>query len=174
MRSIRLLLVPLLFVGCTEKNPAAPDVDVSPLFAAADVGTVEEVAYDDFTGYLSCVGEEVHFTGGIWYRFHWVVNAAREIWTAQYRVLSDYRGVGLTSGDVWLLKPSMLHGIVQTTTVVFPLGEPFQVYRITNARFDFVNQTTGETLSWPFKMLVARDASGEVKADFTLAPCTVK
>jgi hypothetical protein len=174
MRWIRLLLVPLLFAACTDTNPAAPDMDVSPMFAAADVGSVEDVEYDDFTGYLPCVGEEVRFTGDIWWRFHWVVNAAREVWTAEYAPLPGYRGVGLTTGDVWLLKPSLLHGIIQTSTEVFPLGEPFRVFRITNARFDFVNQTTGEALAWPFKMLVARNASGEVKAEFTLEPCRVK
>jgi hypothetical protein len=69
----------------------------------------------------------------------------------------------------------MLHGAALYSEVfVAPLGEPFQVYKVTNARYDFVNQTTGEMLSWPVKIHISRNAAGEVKVDFFLLPCRVK
>lgn len=174
MRRLYPLLFPLLLGACTEVATVAPEVEVAPRMAAADVGWVEGEVFDDWVGYAPCVGEDLHVSGTVWYRLHAVLNATREVWTAQYGPRADYQAVGLTSGDVWALKPSMLKGIVQTSVQVGALGEPFQVVKITDARFDFVNQTTGATLSWPYKMLVARNAAGEVKAEFSVNPCMVR
>jgi len=63
MRLSRLLLVPLLFAGCTDANPVAPDMEVSPLFAAADVGWIEGEAYDDYAYPVPCLDEDLRFTG---------------------------------------------------------------------------------------------------------------
>jgi hypothetical protein len=174
MRWIRLLLVPLLFASCTEANPAAPDIEVSPLFAAAEVGWTEGVGFEEYTYPVPCLGEDLHFAGSFWYRYHSVVNDKREIWLAQYGMLPDYHGVGLTTGHLWLAKPSTVQGISRTDLTVGTPGEPFQVSRLTLALFDFVNQTTGETLSWPMRIHLSRNAAGEVKVNLWVEPCRVK
>lgn len=170
MRSIRLLLVPLLLAGCTDSNPATPDVEVSPLFAAAHVGWTEGVAYDDYTVFCPCVGEEMRFTGSFWYRIHGVVNEERENWTALYGSLPDYHAVGLTTGHIWVPKPPLR----QTEILVAPPGKPLQVYQTTAVPFSLVNRTTGETLSWPIRVHWVRNAAGEVKVDFRVEPCRVR
>ncbi len=173
MRSMRFLLVPLLLATCTDGNPAAPDMDLSPQFAAADVGWFEAVFDDEFVEYAPCLGEDLHGTGTFWYQLHTVVHGQREMFNAKYSMLA-FELVGVTTGHTWLPRPSMLHGAVFSEVFVAPLGEPFQVYKVTNARYDFVNQTTGETLSWPVKIHTSRNAAGEVKVDFFLLPCRVK
>ena len=174
MRSMRFLLVPLLLATCTDGNPAAPDMDLSPQFAAADVGWFESTFLDHTDGvYASCVGETLAGGGTFWYQLHTVVAGKREMFNAKYSML-DYEMVGMTTGHTWLPRPSMLHGVVYSEVFVAPLGEPFQVYKVTNARYDFVNQTTGEMLSWPVKIHISRNAAGEVKVDFFLLPCRVK
>ncbi len=149
-------------------------MDVSPQFAAADVGWTEGVVYDDYTYPVPCVGEDMRTTGSSWYRYHTVVNGTREIWTAKYGALPDWQMVGVTTGQIWLPKPSMLHGVAQTEVLVVPLGEPFQVSKLTLAQYHFVNQATGEVLSWPLRIHVSRNAAGEVKVAFAMEPCTVK
>jgi len=170
MRLFRLLLVPLLFAGCTDTDPAAPDVEVSPLFAAADVGWMEGTGYDDYTYPVPCVGEDLRFTGQYWYRYHFVVNDKREIMTVRYGADPDYQVTGVTSGQIWLQKSPLK----QTEVMVTPLGEPFQVYQSTLTPYDLVNQTTGETLSFPLRVHVVRNAAGEVKVEFAVEPCRVK
>ena len=169
MRSIRLLLVPLLFAACTETNPAAPDMEISPLFAAADVGWTEGVGFDDYTYPVPCVGEELRFTGHYWYRYHFVVNGTREIMTVLYGSGPDYRVAGVTTGQIWLPKPPL----AQREVMVTPLGEPFQVYQTTVTPYRLVNQTTGQTLSFPLRVHAVRNAAGEVKVDFAVEPCRV-
>jgi hypothetical protein len=169
MRSIRLLLVPLLFAACTDTNPAAPDMDVSPSFAAADVGWIEGTAYDDYTAPVPCLGEDLLFTGYYWYRYHFVVNDKREIMTVLYGQEPDYRAAGMTTGQIWLPKPTL----AQREVMVTPLGEPFQVYQTTATPYRLVNQTTGETLSFPLRVHVVRNAAGEVKVAFAVELCRV-
>lgn len=172
MRYLRFVLLPLLFVGCMDANPAAPDADVSPQLAAADAGWFEGTFSDEFTDYVPCVGEDVLFHEEGWSRYHIVVNGNRENWNVQLGMLPGYYAMGQTSGDLWLPKPSMLNGIAVTWVFSGRLGEPtIQVEKYTNARFDFVNQTTGAKLSWPLKWHVSRNAAGEVKVYFTVAPC---
>ena len=173
MRSLRFLMVPLLLAACTDGNPAAPDVDVSPQFAAADVGWTEGVFPDETDVWVSCLGEQLRGTGTFWYQLHTVANGNREHFNAKYSMLG-YEMVGMTTGHTWLPTPSMLHGLVYSEVFVAPLGEPFQVYKVTDGRYYFVNQTTGETLSWPLKLHISRNAAGEVKVEFQLIPCRVK
>jgi hypothetical protein len=163
----------LLLAGCAGQEPVAPDL--SPEFAAAEVSWVEgEDFYSDFTSPVPCVGEDIRFTGYAWYRYHYVTNRNREIWQAQSGPVEGYQGVGMSSGDLWLLKTTLLKGTAQTEVWVAPVGEPFQVWHLTNARFDFENQRTGEVLSWPFRLHISRDASGEIKVSMFVEACRVR
>jgi len=172
MRCLRWVLLPALLLGCTESQPAAPDI--SPEFAAAAVGWEEGESLYDETSYVWCLDEEIHWTGGFWYKYHFVVNGSREIWNYHYGPLAGLQGEGMTSGHVWLVDPSNLNGVTQHEVWIAPLGEPFQVINLTSPRWKFTNQTTGETLSWPFRAHLTRNAAGEVKVYNYVEPCRVK
>ena len=68
----------------------------------------------------------------------------------------------------------MLNGNAQTETWVASVGEPFQVSHVNNPRWDFVNQDTGQVLSWPFVFHTTRNAAGEVTAYFYVESCRLK
>ena len=176
MRSFRWFLIPgvllALPLACSDGDPAAPDI--SPEFARADVGWVTGEDFFDVTAYVWCLDEEIRWTGDFWYKYHFVVNGGREIWSNHYGFRAGFQGEGMTTGHVWLLDPSLTHGTVQNDVWVAPLGQPFQVIKINNARWKFINQTTGEVLSWTLREKVTRNAAGEVKVYASVSPCRVK
>ena len=90
MRYLRFMLLPLVFVACTEKQPAAPDVEVAPEFSATvtndivyanpnritwmdseDDWDVLLLGFDPADDYTCNDGE---FVGGIPVRIHHVVS----------------------------------------------------------------------------------------------------
>lgn len=168
-----IFLLPMFFLGCSDQDPTSPAI--SPEFSAAAVWWEEGVdAGWTLDAYVPCVGEEIHFSGDIWYRWHYVLNDKREIWHASYGPEPGLLGLGSESGHLWTVKASNLHGATQVETWIVSPGEPFQVINAHNPRYDFVNQSTGQVLSWPFRYHLARNAAGDVKAGFYVEACRLK
>ena len=116
MRYLRLALLPLLLVACTERQPAAPDIDVRPEFRA-NGGWIDwylEFGPGDFVFPAACIDEDMTFVGNMWFRDHMVsppgaphggqVHDNWEIW---------YEGEfsSVTTGKQWDVLHLTNHGI---------------------------------------------------------------
>jgi hypothetical protein len=159
MRTLRLLLVPLLFVACTDQQPAAPDIDHAPLFAMGGSPTWEEFTVDvDWTFPSACLQEDLHGTGQVLVRRHTVTTAGETRLTMHVRpVEGTWQLEGMTSGDIWLP--------IQGNHTISMRTDP-RTFAALAEHFVFKNQTTGQILDWSSTIHFVTNAKGEVKVDF--------
>ena len=160
MRWPGFLLFPLLFVACTDQQPAAPDIEVNaPSF---------EVTHDawvwifDLTGlvvYVECRGEDLEWSGTIdgYYRST-TTPSGNEVWQwkLDYATNTPLTVSGLTSNDAWTLVGAEDTG----GTITKPKGTAYVEHWQGNERY--VNQD-GEKLHGRLDYRLMIDADGNVK-----------
>ena len=155
MRILRLFLIPLVLVACTERQPAAPEIQAVPeLNASSD--WIEFTVDVDWTLYVECLDEDVHGIGQSLVRRHTVTNGNDTRWTMLVRPVT-FQLEGMTTGHIWLPVPG-----THTVSMRDPASTDF--WHLAE-RFVFENQTTGQVLDWSWKMQLVTNANGEVKVN---------
>jgi hypothetical protein len=124
MRYLRLVLLPLVFAACTEREPAAPDIDMAPTLSATH--TTSNVFDFPWSALLDepCMPEAVYAEGYIHFMLIETFTPSGNYmgrWKGQPQGL---KGVGLTTGLTY-----QFNGVTQDTYVVqgdgFPLTDTF-------------------------------------------------
>ncbi len=155
MRCLPLALLPLVLVACTERQPAAPEVEVAPeLNASSD--WIEFTVDVDWTLYVECLDEDLHGIGQSVVRRHAVTNDNDTRWTMLVRPVT-FQLEGMTTGHIWLPVPG-----THTVSMRDPAYADF--WHLAE-RFVYENQTTGQVLDWSIRIQFVTNADGEVKVD---------
>ncbi len=155
MRYLPLTLLPLLLVACTERQPAAPEIEVGPEFSASS-DWIEWTVDVEWTLYCACLDEDLRASGQAYARRHFVTNDHGIRWTSLVRPVT-LQMEGMTTGHLWLPVPG-----THTMSMRDPAYADF--WHLAE-RFVFENQTTGQVLDWSWRIQFVTNADGEVKVD---------
>lgn len=120
MRCLRLALLPLVLVSCTERQPASPEIDVGPELRAT-FGDIFFEGFDDFTDFVQCAndgaGESLRWYGPFRVTGTTVTSNSGNVqqrWDLEY--LDGYAATGLTTGDVWTIVEGRLNAVALSNT----------------------------------------------------------
>ncbi|MGD2217581.1 MAG: hypothetical protein PVJ64_12575 [Gemmatimonadales bacterium] len=165
MRRYLILLVPLLALAC-DREAVAPDPDtiIAPAFSATSEWT-EETTPMDWSYYFPCVEEELHWTGPVTYRDHWItkpdgsvsVNGKADYYESQF--------YGEASG-IWL-----------------PVAGTHNNYKgawigssdwVVNERITIENQETGVLMDIDTKIHIVVTGKGAKVVTWQFAACSLR
>ncbi|MDH3292502.1 MAG: hypothetical protein OEO20_17110 [Gemmatimonadota bacterium] len=107
MRYLRLALLPLLLIACTDTQPVAPDIEMNaPSFKVTRDAWVEVTDLTGLVVYVECRGEDLEWSGTIdgYYRSETTPSGNEVVhWKLDYATETPLTIRGLTSGDDWTL-----------------------------------------------------------------------
>jgi len=100
MRSVHLILLPLLLLACSDQQPAAPNLTASPMFDAS--ANAAGQVWEEFSrpGYNVCV-DVVDFTGAIHVTWRRILNDPGKMSHYVYTTSVHASGVGQNTGYIW-------------------------------------------------------------------------
>jgi len=168
MRTTRVaLLIPLVLFAC-DREPAAPEVDVAPDFAATSEWYEYELvmAEGDEFYYAPCVDDWFDEIGTVFVKLHRVIKddgvtlVKYQIWPGD-----DFVARGTVTGD-WYAVSGWHSNIVTTANVGYHYSWKL--------RWVVENATTGAVLEWPIRVTVIENANGEVTVNHYAEPCKVR
>ena len=170
MRRITLALAPLLLLAC-DREPAAPEVDVAPEFAA----TSEWIPWDFAAppggwnfGMATCLGQEVHAFGGVSGQSHWVTRpdgSVMEMWRAE--PWDTYHFV--IGGEKWWVVAWVRQGVDH-----YDASGAMVASHGNGAQLTLRNEVTGALLYWDDHWRFQTDANGNVRVYDVLRHCRVR
>lgn len=168
MRITRLaiLAAPLLLLAC-DREPAAPDVDVSPELAATSEWYEDDLYVPEGgpSFYAPCIDDYVVESGTIHRKRHRVLQddgvavVKWQVWPGD-----DYVARGTVTGD-WYPVSGFHNQIITTSNT--------GVHQSWTLHWVMESATTGMVLDWPIRATFVMNANGEVTVDRYVEPCTV-
>jgi len=105
MRYVRFILLPLVFVACTDTQPLAPDVDAAPSFRADRAGYTISYDLQDEEPFFVCRGELVEGYGILLIHITETTTPSGNLIVKGWvEYPDDVRMVGTVTGVVWTQK----------------------------------------------------------------------
>ena len=106
MRYLRFMLVPLLFVACTDTQPVAPDIDIAPSFKVDRFDLTFDYDVSQDPPYDCGTGELLFYEGTVLVHVGGKITPSGNVITGggvDYNAYGDITLVGETTETVWTL-----------------------------------------------------------------------